>query len=128
MFLWLIGLTAHADVPSVDDPTLNIEEKNPLIYRVVIQDNHEVGSIFRLKDPIFHGMRWSNGANFRHFGDYVLPSQLEVHKHHGDLLQHRSFGETPFGNMFRFIEPIVQLDRTAVLQTFIAQRTQSWNS
>ncbi|MEC8379793.1 MAG: DUF3604 domain-containing protein [Myxococcota bacterium] len=73
MFLWLIGLTAHADVPSVDDPTLNIEEKNPLIYRVVIQDNHEVGSIFRLKDPIFHGMRWSKWGELSPFWELCTP-------------------------------------------------------
>ena len=73
MFLLLIGLMAFADVPSVDDPTLNIEEKISLTYRTVIQDDHSSGSVFRLKDPIFHGMRWSKWGELSPFWELCTP-------------------------------------------------------
>lgn len=48
-----------AGVPSVDESRLRIEEKSAIVYRFYLESQHIAGSTFRLKDPLFHGMRWS---------------------------------------------------------------------
>ena len=69
----IVGMMAYADVPMVDDPNLKVEEKNRVVYRYLLEEDREAGLTFRLKDPIFHGMRWSKWGEISPFWELCTP-------------------------------------------------------
>ena len=73
MFILPLVAIAVADVPLVDSPYLNIEEKSRIVYRYLLETDRPTGITLRLKDPIFHGMRWSKWGDLSPFWELCTP-------------------------------------------------------